>query len=172
MLPRDPLLGDRVIVRVDGEAELVLRVVVARQVEEDGETLEDGEVMAVVVDNGGDAAIGVDGGEPRLLLGVLGDVDGLEGELGAVSLLELLQENADLDAIGGSYKCESALHPRLFEVESPAGVGNQALLCQAVCKCVGVSYTAGNIALKWLLAATVLYAVAAATLQMPVCRRM
>ena len=149
MLPRDPLLGDRVIVRVDGEAELVLRVVVARQVEEDGETLEDGEVMAVVVDNGGDAAIGVDGDEPRLLLGVLGDVDGLERELGAVGLLELLQEDADLDAVGGSCKSESALHPRLFQVVSPAARGwgtradlAQALRSRAVLLCVpsGVIY--------------------------------
>ncbi len=32
MLPGDPLLGDGIVVRVDGEAELVLWVVVAGQV--------------------------------------------------------------------------------------------------------------------------------------------
>lgn len=102
MLPGHPLLADGVVVRVDGEAEPVLRVVVARQVGQDGEPLEDGEAAAVVVDDGGDAAVGVEGRVPRLLLRVLVDVDRLDRVVLAVGLLELLEEDGDLVAVGRS----------------------------------------------------------------------
>lgn len=109
MLPADPLLRDGVVVRLVGEAELVLRVVVLGQVGQDGGALEDGEVVPVVVDDGGDAAVGVDPGEPFLLLRALGDVDGLVGDPGGlvpVGLPELLEEDADLVAVGGAQREE------------------------------------------------------------------
>jgi hypothetical protein len=53
-----------------------------------------------VVHNGRDAAIGVDGSEPRLLLDVLRDVDALVRVLKPIRLLELLEQDAGLDAIG------------------------------------------------------------------------
>lgn len=93
MLPGHPLLGDRVVVRLDGEAEAVLRVVVAGEIGQDGEPLKDGETTSVVVDDGRDAAVGVEGRVPGLLLRVLGDVDGLVGVGGAVGVLELLEED-------------------------------------------------------------------------------
>jgi hypothetical protein len=79
VLPADPGLGAGVVVRVYGEGELVFRVVLAGEVAEDGVALKDVEVVVVVVDNGGDAAVGVDGDEPRLLLDVGANVDGLVG---------------------------------------------------------------------------------------------
>lgn len=101
MLPTDPLLRLAVLVRVDGEAELVLRVVVPREVEQDGDALEDGEAVAVVVDDGGDAAVGVEGRIPRLLLRVLRYVDALPGVLQTVGGFELLEQDGDLDTVGG-----------------------------------------------------------------------
>jgi hypothetical protein len=104
VLPGHPLLGDRVVVRVDREAELVLWVVVPRQVAQDGEPLEDGEGAAVVVDDGGDAAVGVEGRVPGLFLGVFADVDAL-GRVGlVVGFLELFEEDGGFDAVGGAWE--------------------------------------------------------------------
>lgn len=100
MLPANPRLGARVVVLVDGKRELVLGVILARQVSEDGVSLKHGEVVVVVVHNGRDAAVGVDGGKPGLLLDVLPDVDALPCVLEAVRLLELLEEDAGLEAVG------------------------------------------------------------------------
>ncbi|OAQ92331.1 hypothetical protein VFPFJ_04071 [Purpureocillium lilacinum] len=107
----DPRLGTGVVVVVDGKAEAALRVIPARQVSEDGVALEHGEAAVVVVHNGGDAAVGVHGREPRLLLHVLANVDALRRVLQAVRLLELLEQDAglvavwracqELDALGG-----------------------------------------------------------------------
>jgi hypothetical protein len=102
VLPGDPLLGDGIVVRVDGEAELVLGVVVAGEVLQNGESFEDGKAAAVVVDDGGDAAVGVEGRVPRLFLGVFADVDGLDRVLLAVGFLELFEEDGDFPAVGGS----------------------------------------------------------------------
>ena len=77
MLPGHPLLCDAVVVRLVGEAQLVVRVVVLGQVAEDGEALEDGEVAAVMVDDGGNTAVWTDGCVPGLLLRILHDVDRL-----------------------------------------------------------------------------------------------
>lgn len=99
MLPGHPLLGLAVLVAVDGEAELVLRVVVAREVGQDREALEDGEAAAIVVDDDGDAPVGVEVNEPGLLLRVLHDVDRLARVLGAVGVLELLEEDGGLEAV-------------------------------------------------------------------------
>jgi ketosteroid isomerase-like protein len=70
VLPADPRLGAGVVVAVDGEREEVLGVVAPGEVAQDGVALEDGEVAVVVVEEGRDAAVGVDGGEPGLLLDV------------------------------------------------------------------------------------------------------
>lgn len=78
----------------------MVRVVVARQVRQDGEALEDGEVAAVVVHNGRDAAVGAQGREPGLLLRVLHNVDGLPGVFETVCLLELFEHDGRLVAIG------------------------------------------------------------------------
>lgn len=106
------------------EAEVVVRVVVADEVEKDGGGLEDGEGGGlVVVDEDGDAAVGVETEEPLLLLLVSGDVaavmsvccsDELEvwergsnghhssGELETIFVLELLKQDLDLLAVGGA----------------------------------------------------------------------
>lgn len=55
-----------------------------------------------MVHNGGDAAVGVDGREPWFLLDVLRDVDALEGVFEPVCLLELLQQDVSLVAVGGA----------------------------------------------------------------------
>lgn len=99
VLPGHPLLGDGIVVRVDGEAEPVLRVVVAREVGQDGDALEDGEPAAVVVDDGGDAAVGVERRVPGLLLRLLGDVDALDGVFGPVGCLQLFEEDRDFVAV-------------------------------------------------------------------------
>jgi hypothetical protein len=55
-----------------------------------------------VVDNGGDAAIGVQRRVPRLLLGVLPYVHLLCGVFKTIGLLELLEEDGDLVAVGSA----------------------------------------------------------------------
>lgn len=102
MLPADPLLGFAVLVAVDGEAELVIRVVVASEVKEDGDALENGETAAVMVDDGGDAAVRVQGRVPWLLLRALADIDGLPGVVEAVGVPELLEEDGGFVAIWGA----------------------------------------------------------------------
>lgn len=102
VLEADPRLGPRVVVRVDGPGEEVLGVVATRQVSQDGVALKDGQALVVVVDNGGDAAVGVDGREPGLLLHVCANVAALPCILEAVCLFELLQQDAGLDAVGGA----------------------------------------------------------------------
>lgn len=79
VLPADPGLGAGVVIALDVEGELVVRVVAAGEVGEDGAALEDGEAAVIVVDDGGNAAVGVEGDEPGLLLDVLRYVDGLGG---------------------------------------------------------------------------------------------
>jgi len=100
VLPADPGLALVVLVGADGEGQAVLRVVAAGEVAEDGVALEDGGAAAVVVHDGGDAAVGVDGRIPRLLLDVLADVDGLPYILEPVGLLELLECDRGLVAVG------------------------------------------------------------------------
>lgn len=102
MLPANPRFRARVVVRVDWEREEVLGVIATGQVSEDGVALEDGQVVVVVVHNGRDAAVGVNGGEPWLLLDVLRDVYALERVVKTICLLELLEQDAGFVAIGGA----------------------------------------------------------------------
>lgn len=80
----------------------MLGIITTRQVSENGVALEHGQVVVVMVHNGGDTAVGVDGREPWFLLDVLRDVDALEGVLEPVCLLELLQQDVSLVAVGGA----------------------------------------------------------------------
>lgn len=102
VLPANPRFGTCVVVRIDWEREEVLGIIATRQVSEDGVALEHGQVVVVMVHNGGDAAVGVDGREPWFLLDVLRDVDALERVLEPVCLLELLQQDVSLVAVGGA----------------------------------------------------------------------
>lgn len=102
VLPAHPGLAAGVVVVVGGEGEEVVAVVAAGEVAEDGDALEDAEAVVVVVDDGGDAAVGADGGEPGLLLDAAADVDGLGGVLQAVGVLELLEEDGDLVTVGSA----------------------------------------------------------------------
>lgn len=76
MLPGHPLLRPRHIIGI-GERELVFRIVVSRQVEQNGSALEHGKVVAIMINDSGDAAIRVDLEVPGFLLHVVGDI--LEG---------------------------------------------------------------------------------------------
>lgn len=100
VLPGHPLLAVVVIVGRGVEAQLVFGVVAARQVAQNGEPFHDGEATAVVVDDDGDAAVGAERREPRRLLRVLHDVDGLPRVLEPVCLLELLEQDRRLVAVG------------------------------------------------------------------------
>lgn len=109
VLPADPAVGAGVVVAVDGEREFVFGIVLAREVRQDGAAFEDGEVVVIVVHDGGDPAVGVDGGEPWFLLGVGADVDGLGGVGEAVGVLELFEEDGGFPAVGGCFRDVSAI---------------------------------------------------------------
>jgi len=92
MLPCHPLFGSRLVERV-GEAELVLGVIVARQVGEDRKTLHDSKATLIVVYDDRNAAIRTELSEPLLLLNVLPDVDALKCVVLAVCFLQLLEDD-------------------------------------------------------------------------------
>ena len=102
MLPSNPRLGAGVVIVVNLEGELVLRIVLPGQVAQNSIALEHGEVAVVMVDQDRDAAVGVEGSEPRLLLDVLADVDGLHGVVLAIGVPQLLEEDGGFDAVGGA----------------------------------------------------------------------
>ena len=106
MLPSNPAFSNSVVIAVDVKAELVVHVVLPAQVAEDGIPFEDGEVVVVVVYDGGDAAVGVDGCEPWFFLDVLANVDGLHGVREVVGLLELLEQDGGFVAVGGALEGE------------------------------------------------------------------
>lgn len=56
-----------------------------------------------MVDDGGDAAVGVEGCVPGLFLDVLADFDGLDCVLFAVGFFELFEEDGGFDSVGGSW---------------------------------------------------------------------
>lgn len=108
MLPANPRLGSGVVVVVQGKGELVLSVIATSEVAQNGIALKDAQAVIVVVNQGGDAAIGVHGDEPRLLLDVLADVNGLPSVLQAVRVLELLEQDRGLVAVGRACAAQSA----------------------------------------------------------------
>lgn len=107
VLPAHPLLSNTVIVRVVGERELVFRVVVLGQIGQDGQALEDGKAVPIVVDDSRNSTIRANRRVPRLLLRVLHDVDSLPGVFLAVGVLELLEEDGGLEAIRGACRMVS-----------------------------------------------------------------
>ena len=73
-----------------------------RHVVQDSQSLENSEIIAVMVYDCWDAAIGRVFGEPRLLLNVLRDVDRLVDVWLPIGRLQLLEEDRDFVAIGRS----------------------------------------------------------------------
>jgi hypothetical protein len=86
MLPCHPLFANRLIERIF-KPEPVLRIVLPRQVCEDGKAFHDGEAALVVINNDRNAAIGAEFGEPFLLLYILTNIDALENVFFAICLL-------------------------------------------------------------------------------------
>jgi len=74
----------------------------SREIRQDGSTLKDGEIIAVVVNNGRDPPIRTDFSEPRLFLNILHNVDALKCIILAIGLLQLLEQNGSFVAIGSS----------------------------------------------------------------------
>ena len=92
MLPRNPLLASTQIIRIR-EREPVLWVVVSRKIRQDRRALEDREVIAVMIDNGWDSAIGGELREPGLFLDVLHNIDSLPDILLAICSFQFLKDN-------------------------------------------------------------------------------
>lgn len=90
MRPGEPYLQIGVFIRVKVKGEELLGIVFAHEVGRDGGAFEDDAAVVVVVDDDGDAAVGVEGGEPGVFLDVFADVDGLAGVLEAVFPFEFL----------------------------------------------------------------------------------
>lgn len=79
-LPHQPVGNFPMLARVFGVGNLVVLVVAIDEVLKDGARLKDanGLAIGVSIGQGGDTAIRVDLNEPRLFLGVLGDVDSFD----------------------------------------------------------------------------------------------
>lgn len=73
-LPHQPGQHFIVLGSTVGVADLVVGIVVVSEIQHDGTRLEDTETAIL---QGGDATVRVDGKVPLLLLGILGNVDGL-----------------------------------------------------------------------------------------------
>ena len=100
VLPADPSFGTGVVVALDIKRELLVRVILPSQVRQDCVALKDSEAIVVVVYNGRNASIGVDGSEPGLLLNILANVDALGRILQAVRILELLEKDRGFISVG------------------------------------------------------------------------
>lgn len=93
-MPEEQPLQTLIALELVLEAEAVLLVGELEQVQQLGRRLHDGEGRGLgVVDDDGDAAVRVQAEEPFFLLLVGGDVDEVEGELGAVDGGELFEED-------------------------------------------------------------------------------
>lgn len=88
MRPGQPHIQIGVFIRVKVKGKELIGVVFAYEVGRDGGAFEDGAVVVIVVNDGGDPSVGVDGGEPGVFLDVVADVDGLAGILKIVFPLE------------------------------------------------------------------------------------
>ncbi|KAL1848130.1 hypothetical protein VTK73DRAFT_10211 [Phialemonium thermophilum] len=106
--PSQPLLDGGVVVRPDGEAEGVIRVVVPGQVAQDGRQLADDERVARAVQDGGDLRAGRDRLEvpARHDADLRGRIKDVSGVGGAVSLPQVFEEygnpaNVLVDYLGG-----------------------------------------------------------------------
>lgn len=97
MLEKQPIVAFPVLPRPSLKRQLVLVVVALGEILQDASTLEYPNLLPIVerVQDGRDAAIGVDFQKPRLLLPVGADVDVLD----LIGELKFFQGHADLDAI-------------------------------------------------------------------------
>jgi hypothetical protein len=68
----------------------VLWVVMSGKIREDCSAFEDGEIIAIMINNGGDSTVWRDLCEPGFLLDVLADIDTLEDVVFAICGLQLL----------------------------------------------------------------------------------
>jgi len=101
VLPSNPLLAARQVIWIR-EAEFVLSIVVSGKISQDRSTLEDGEIVSVMVHDGWNTSVGRVLEEPRFLLNVLHNVDALIHICLAVCRLELLEENRGFVSIGST----------------------------------------------------------------------
>lgn len=131
VLPADPGLCAGVVIIVYREGEAVLCVIAAGEIPEDGVALEHCQSAVIVVDDGGDTAIGVHGDEPGLLLDIQADVDVLGSVLQAIGVLELLEQDGRLEAVGGgageqldALRCNEACWSRHDDDEFHYGLVN------------------------------------------------
>lgn len=93
MLPSHPLLRNLILITLICKTQFILRIVVLCNVIQNSRSFKHREIVAVVVDYSGDAAIWIDGCEPGFFLGVFHDVDCLVGHLreGRVERFELFE---------------------------------------------------------------------------------
>lgn len=101
-MPEEQPLQTLVALQFIFEAELVLLVRKLEQIQQFGRGLHDSKGRGLrVVDDDGDAAVGVQAEEPFFLLLVGGDVDDVVGEFGAVDDFQLFEKDLDFLTIGG-----------------------------------------------------------------------
>lgn len=77
MLPANPALGPSVVIVIYREGETILWVITTCEVAQNGVSLKYAQTIIVMINQGRDAAIGIDGGKPRLLLDVFANVNSL-----------------------------------------------------------------------------------------------
>ena len=100
-MPEEQPLQALVPLQLVLEAEAVLLVGKLEQIQQLGRGLHDGEGRRLrVVDDDGDAAVGVEAQEPFFLLLVRADVDDGGGPLGAVDERELFQQDLHFLPVG------------------------------------------------------------------------
>lgn len=114
MLETNPALGNGIIVIRRIKRKHMLRIIFTCQIGENCGTLKDGKILVIVVDNGGNATVGVDGGKPWLFLCIQANVDALECVLQSIFSLELLQNDGSFMTIGGSCKRRGLLAVVVF----------------------------------------------------------
>jgi len=95
---------------------------------EDCSALEDGEIIAIVVNNGGDSTIWREFREPRFFLNVLADIDTLPHVVLAICCLQLLQNNRSLVSVRSSPSQQ--LNAR-FGNEAGRSVGGRHCACRS-----------------------------------------
>ena len=124
-MPEEQPLQTLVALELIGEAEAVLLVGELEQVEELGRGLHDGEGRRLrVVDEDGDAAVGVEAEEPFFLLLVGHDVEGGGGPAGGgVGEQELFEEDLHFLAVGGGHGDEVEALGRVMERKGGGGIG-------------------------------------------------
>lgn len=101
VLPTNPRLGTGVVIIPSIKAELVLSIILSRKIAQNSIAFKDRQTAVIMVNKHGDAAIGVECGEPRFLLHTLTNVNGLMDVVDAVGGTDLFKCDGGLDAVGG-----------------------------------------------------------------------